>query len=184
MVSQFVSSHVVPLLADLPFDFPEGTHAIGRLDRHSEGLLLLTTDKRITKLLFESDTPHARTYMVQVVYAMTERDLESIRSGVKISAKDGTTYTTRPCSASIVEQPGYLWAGHGNIPAHVSSSWVAISLTEGKYHQVRKMVRALGYRCRRLIRTSIEKVSVEGLQPGEVREISREAFFKGLRLNT
>ena len=53
MVSQFISTHQVKLLGDLNFDFPEGTHAIGRLDQHSEGLLLLTTNKKITKLLFQ-----------------------------------------------------------------------------------------------------------------------------------
>ncbi|MEN9327055.1 MAG: hypothetical protein RI943_1495, partial [Bacteroidota bacterium] len=66
MVSQFISTHQVKLLGDLNFDFPEGTHAIGRLDQHSEGLLLLTTNKKITKLLFQGTKPHTRTYLVQV----------------------------------------------------------------------------------------------------------------------
>ena len=58
MVSQFVSPDKVNLLGDIDFNWPEGTHAIGRLDNNSEGLLILTTNKRVTKLLFESDTPH------------------------------------------------------------------------------------------------------------------------------
>jgi len=66
MVSQFVSSHDVRLLGDLDFDFPAGTHAIGRLDNHSEGLLLLTTNPKITRLLFQGITPHERKYLVQV----------------------------------------------------------------------------------------------------------------------
>ena len=66
MVSQFVSSHDVRLLTDLNFNFPEGTHAIGRLDQNSEGLLLLTTNKKITKLLFQGTVSHKRTYLVQV----------------------------------------------------------------------------------------------------------------------
>jgi 23S rRNA pseudouridine2457 synthase len=66
MVSQFVSSHEVGLLGDLDFDFPEGTHAIGRLDSHSEGLLLLTTNKKVTRLLFQGEVPHERTYLVMV----------------------------------------------------------------------------------------------------------------------
>jgi len=66
MVSQFVSPDKVNLLGDIDFDWPEGTHAIGRLDNNSEGLLILTTNKRVTKLLFESDTPHKRTYLVHV----------------------------------------------------------------------------------------------------------------------
>ncbi len=66
MVSQFVSTHQVNLLHQLNFVFPEGTHAIGRLDQNSEGLLLLTTNKKITKLLFQGPVPHNRTYLVQV----------------------------------------------------------------------------------------------------------------------
>ena len=66
MVSQFVSTHDVGLLSDLDFDFPENTHAIGRLDNHSEGLLILTTNKKVTRLLFSSAIAHKRTYLVQV----------------------------------------------------------------------------------------------------------------------
>jgi len=66
MVSQFVSSHPVKLLGDLEFNFPEETHAIGRLDQNSEGLLLLTTNKKVTRLLFQGLVPHTRTYLVQV----------------------------------------------------------------------------------------------------------------------
>src|ERR1700733_15348898 len=66
MVSQFVSSHKVGLLGELNFTFPAGTHALGRLDKDSEGLLLLTTDKRAGRLLFLSGLPHLRTYLVMV----------------------------------------------------------------------------------------------------------------------
>ena len=64
MVSQFVSPDNVGLLTAINYNFPPGIHAIGRLDNHSEGLLILTTDKRITKLLFESKVPHKRTYLI------------------------------------------------------------------------------------------------------------------------
>jgi 23S rRNA pseudouridine2457 synthase len=76
MVSQFISSHEVRLLGDLGFNFPEGTHAIGRLDQHSEGLLLLTTNKKITKLLFQGDKPHLRTYLVQVKNKVSKETVE------------------------------------------------------------------------------------------------------------
>ena len=78
MVSQFVSSHDVRLLGDLNFDFPDGTHAIGRLDQHSEGLLLLTTNKKITKLLFQGIKPHTRTYLVQVKNKVSKETAKSI----------------------------------------------------------------------------------------------------------
>ena len=84
MVSQFVSPDKVGLLGDLDFDFPEGTHAIGRLDNNSEGLLILTTNKKVTKLLFESKVPHKRVYLVQVANIVSEETLQRLRTGVSI----------------------------------------------------------------------------------------------------
>src|ERR1044072_2243917 len=101
MVSQFVSPDDVRLLGDLEYDFPEATHAIGRLDSHSEGLLLLTTNKKVTKLLFESGTPHQRTYLVQVKSKVSPEKLETLRAGVSIRVKDGEYYTTPPCEIDI-----------------------------------------------------------------------------------
>ena len=81
MVSQFVSTHQVNLLSNINFDFPEGTHAIGRLDQMSEGLLLLTTNKKVTKLLFQGIRPHVRTYLVQVKNKVHQDTLKQLQSG-------------------------------------------------------------------------------------------------------
>jgi 23S rRNA pseudouridine2457 synthase len=99
MVSQFVSPDNVNLLGQLDFDFPEGTHAIGRLDNNSEGLLILTTNKKVTKLLFQSDVAHKRTYLVQVQWIVTPETLEKLRTGVTILMKNsgGGSYHTQPC---------------------------------------------------------------------------------------
>src|SRR3954467_11927062 len=97
MVSQFVSTHNVRLLADLDFDFPEGTHAIGRLDNHSEGLLILTTDKRVTRLLFLGNTRHKRTYLVQVNNVVSAESLCRLQTGITIRVKNGEDYITPPC---------------------------------------------------------------------------------------
>src|SRR3954471_12704493 len=96
MESQFISHHEAVLLGDLDYEFPEGTHAIGRLDKHSEGLLLLTTNKKITKLLFQSPVPHPRTYLVQVKHHVSEERLVELQSGVAIRIKGGEFYTTPP----------------------------------------------------------------------------------------
>ncbi len=72
MVSQFIGLEKARLLTEVDFDFPEGTHAIGRLDSASEGLLLLTTNKKVTKLLFKSKVPHKRRYLVKVRYNVSE----------------------------------------------------------------------------------------------------------------
>ena len=71
MVSQFISDHETVMLGAIDFEFPQGIHAIGRLDKNSEGLLLLTTNKKITKLLFNSGISHNRTYLVKVKYELS-----------------------------------------------------------------------------------------------------------------
>src|SRR5438128_7127986 len=101
MVSQFTSPHKVNLLSHLPFPFPEGTHAVGRLDSNSEGLLILTTNKKVTKLLFESAEPHQRTYLVQVDNLVSEETLELLRTGITIRVKGGGDYKTAACSVEL-----------------------------------------------------------------------------------
>ena len=182
MVSQFVSSHDVRLLGDLDFKFPEGIHAIGRLDNHSEGLLILTTDKRVTKLLFESEVPHKRTYLVKVANAVTEDTLQNLRSGVTIRIKNGEDYVTSPCDAELVQYPRSLFYDEDEDSEYGTYSWLLISLTEGKFHQVRKMVRALRHPCKRLIRISIENLQLGDLRPGAVKEMEEEEFFRLLKI--
>jgi 23S rRNA pseudouridine2457 synthase len=182
MVSQFVSSHKVKLLGDLDFDFPEGTHAVGRLDSNSEGLLLLTTDKRITRLLFESDVPHKRSYLVQVRHLVTEETIEQLKAGVSIRLKGGGDYVTDACEASIVADPTNFISIPAAQAEYKPSSWILITLTEGKFRQVRKMVAAVKHQCKRLIRVSIEDMTLQDLQPGEVKEVDEIEFFEKLRL--
>jgi len=182
MVSQFVSPHTVRLLGDLNYSFPEGIHAIGRLDNHSEGLLLLTTNPRITKLLFEGTKPHARTYLVQVKNCVTDETIQKLSAGIEIKIKTGAIYRTTACKVSLVKRPTHLDTPAHEIPAHLPNSWLTIELTEGKYHQVRKMVAAVGHKCRRLIRISIEDLHLNHMQPGEVMEINEKDFFEKLHL--
>jgi 23S rRNA pseudouridine2457 synthase len=182
MVSQFVSSHDVVLLGDIDFPFPEGTHAIGRLDNHSEGLLLLTTNKTVTKRLFQGEVEHTRTYLVHVKYAVTPGALQTLRTGVSIQVKGGEFYTTRACNVELVEDPSKYVQVNTDQPSYQPSSWLLMTLTEGKFHQVRKMVNAVGHKCKRLIRISIEDITLGDLQPSEVREINEDDFFKLLKI--
>jgi 23S rRNA pseudouridine2457 synthase len=182
MVSQFVSSHDVRLLGDLNFDFPEGTHAIGRLDQNSEGLLLLTTNKKITKLLFQGPVPHQRTYLVQVKNAMSLETANKLAAGIEISAKTGTSYRTTPCEVKIVDKPVGLFDAGKPLHKNVITTWLTITLTEGKFHQVRKMVAAVNHKCIRLIRISIEEIQLGNMQPGEVLEMEEATFFEKLKL--
>jgi len=181
MVSQFVSPDPVRLLGDLDFDFPEGTHAIGRLDSNSEGLLILTTNKKVTKLLFESEKPHERTYLVQVKNEITAAKLEALRNGVDIEVQDRHVYKAKPVAVGLSNAPDNfeeLFPHYRSVP----HSWITITLTEGKYHQVRKMVKAVGHPCKRLIRTSIEDLLLGDMKPGEVRELEEADFFKKLHI--
>lgn len=182
MVSQFVSPDRVRLLGDLDFDFPEGTHAVGRLDNHSEGLLLLTTNKKVTRLLFQGDMPHRRTYLVRVKNIVSPETLEELRKGVRIRTGHEAFHVSAPVSVSLVERPDYL--NYEGPPLHANGrhSWLQITLTEGKFHQVRKMVAAVHHRCQRLIRISIEDLELGDLKPGQVRELSEENFFRLLRI--
>lgn len=182
MVSQFVSTHKVRLLGDIDFDFPDGTHAIGRLDKDSEGLLLLTTDKRITRLLFQGKQPHTRTYLVQVKRIVSEETVQLLSNGVAISAPFDQQVMTQPCAVRLLKEPPEV--SEPLVPLHpkVLNSWLEISLTEGKFHQVRKMVGVVKHPCVRLIRASIEDIHLGNLKPGGVREVSQEYFFSKLRI--
>lgn len=182
MVSQFVSKDAVNLLGNLDFNFPEGTHAIGRLDNHSEGLLLLTTNKKITRLLFLGDTPHKRTYLVQVNNELSKENLRMLQTGVSIRVKNGAFYTTPPCDVSIVNNATSIVNTATTPLLYGPHTWLIITLTEGKFHQVRKMMAAIRHRCKRLIRISIEDLLLGDLEPGGVKEMKEHDFFRLLKI--
>ena len=182
MVSQFVSTHDVRLLKHIDFKFPDGTHAIGRLDQMSEGLLLLTTNKKVTRLLFQGTHPQVRTYLVQVKNKVHPETINALRNGVVISAPNATTYTTAPCKVELVDPPNSLWDNGVKLHENQQTDWLSIELTEGKFHQVRKMVAAMHHRCIRLIRWSIEEIKVDDIKPGQVKEVDEAYFFKALKL--
>ena|SRR5450432_1228767 len=182
MLSQFISEKNSDLLGSIAFNFPEGTHAVGRLDKKSEGLLILTTNKKVTSLLFQGDALHTRTYLVKVKNKVSEERLQQLRTGINIRIKGGENYITAPCHARIVEEPKNLFPQVDPLPGYAPHTWLLISLTEGKFHQIRKMVRMIHHRCQRLIRVSIEDLALDNLQPGAVREIEEEHFFRLLKI--
>ncbi|MCP9752738.1 rRNA pseudouridine synthase [Ferruginibacter sp. HRS2-29] len=183
MVSQFVSTHAVRLLGDIDFTFPEGTHAIGRLDNESEGLLLLTTDKKVTRLIFLGEQPHKRTYLVMVQNEMSDETLQKLKTGIPIRIKGGEYHTAVPTGIEIIKDPLALYAFASDRREQYPHTWLLITLTEGKYHQVRKMVLAVRHRCLRLIRLSMEQLTIEGIAPGTVKELSEKEFYTGARIS-
>ena len=182
MVSQFVSPHNVGLLADLGFDFPKGTHAVGRLDNNSEGLLILTTNKKVTSLLFSGNTKHKRVYLVQVNNQLGTQSLKQLGSGVSIRISGGENYMTPPCEVEMVDKPESIYPFLNLSNEYGSNTWILITLYEGKFRQIRKMIAALHHRCKRLIRISIEDLTLSDLKPGCVREIAENEFFQKLKI--
>lgn len=178
IVSQFISSHRVPLLGDVCFHFPAGTHAIGRLDKDSEGLLLLTTDKSVTRLLFGEGAGHKRIYLVMVRNKMSDETLLQLKKGVAIKIRNGETYIAKPQALHKVDDPLQYCCSASDPREQYPHTWLLITLTEGKYHQVRKMVLAVKHRCLRLIRLKIEDFTLRGIAPGEVKELLPEDFFR------
>ncbi len=182
MVSQFIGNDGERRLGDLDFRFPEGTHAVGRLDGNSEGVLLLTTNKKVTKLLFLGEQQHERTYLVQVNYTINQQRIEQLKKGVRIRVKGGGYYITASCEVQPVPYPELYQVHDAKKKFTPPSSWLLISLKEGKYHQVRKMITAVGHRCKRLIRVAIEDIKLGDLAPGAVKEVEEVCFFKQLKI--
>ncbi|WP_108804325.1 pseudouridine synthase [Aquimarina sp. Aq107] len=172
-LSQFINNgqkqNSKKLLGDL-FDFPEGTMAIGRLDEKSEGLLLLTTDGKTSNYICSGKIE--KEYYAQVDGDITDDAVSKLMNGVEIGF-DGKKYTTNSCKAfKIKEIPDFPERSKKiRDDRHGPTSWVSITLTEGKFRQVRKMTSAVGFPTLRLIRVRIGNILLKNMEPGEVIEL-------------
>ena len=174
-LSQFIyeKKRSKKLLGEL-HDFPEGTMAIGRLDEDSEGLLLLTTDGMMSEIV-RSKTVE-KEYYAQVDGIINELAISQLKNGVEIGFK-GIRYTTKNCEAKIITQlPDCIGEGRRiRDERHGPTSWISITLTEGKFRQVRKMTAAVGFPTLRLVRIRVGNIHLQNLNAGEVLEV--ESFF-------
>lgn len=157
------------LLGEL-YDFPEGTMAIGRLDEDSEGLLLLSTDGMMSEIVRSKKVE--KEYYVQVDGLVTEAAIAQLKAGVEIGFK-GIRYVTKPCEARILhDAPEFPLRGKKiRDERHGPTSWLSITVTEGKFRQVRKMTAAVGFPTLRLVRVRIGNVELGNLNPGDVKEV-------------
>lgn len=152
-------------LADY-IDIP-GVYAAGRLDKDSEGLLILTDDGPIQAQISHPKFKLPKTYWVQVEGSPDEEALEKLRSGVDL--KDGCT---KPARARLIDEPSGLWERTPPVRfrAKIPTSWIELTIKEGKNRQVRRMTAAVGYPTLRLIRYSIGNWTLDGIETGQIKQ--------------
>ena len=158
------------LLGEL-YDFPLGTMAIGRLDEDSEGLLLLTTDGKVSDYICSSKVE--KEYYAQVDGLITAEAVAQLQAGVEIGF-EGKKYQTKSCKACIPDTiPEFGLRGKKiREDRHGPTSWVSITLKEGKFRQVRKMTSAVGFPTLRLVRVRIGSIALDNLQAAQVQEVA------------
>jgi 23S rRNA pseudouridine2457 synthase len=171
MISQFINpaKRKKKLLGDL-HDFPTGTMAIGRLDVPSEGLLLLTTDGKVSAEI--RSNKYEKEYYIQVDGVPTQEAIEKLKTGVEIGF-NGKKYLTQPSKAICIEDPKFpLRSMKIRDKRHGPTSWIAIVIREGKFRQIRKMTAAVGLPTLRLIRVRIGDIKLQTLKVSEVKEVA------------
>lgn len=175
-LSQFIYELKRPkkLLGSL-YDFPENTMAIGRLDEDSEGLLLLTTDGMMSEIVRSKKVE--KEYYAQVDGLISKEAIELLKNGVEIGF-DGKKYITKKCKAhALISSPNFEPRSKKiRDERHGPTSWVSITLTEGKFRQVRKMTSAVGFPTLRLVRIRIGVTYLNDLKSGEVLEVENFAL--------
>lgn len=174
-LSQFINNQTKrrkKLLGELDFDFPEKTMAIGRLDVKSEGLLLLTTDGKVSDHITTRGKVE-KEYYVQVDGAITNEAIEKLKNGIEIGIH-GEKYMTKPCKVVVIENPNFperIYKVRDD--RHGPTSWISVTLQEGKYRQVRKMTSAAGFPTLRLVRVRVGDIVLNDLKAGEVVEVDK-----------
>jgi 23S rRNA pseudouridine2457 synthase len=156
-------------------------YPVGRLDYDSEGLLILTNDTSINHQLLNPEHKHEREYWVQVEGDITSEAINKLAGGVTVSI-DGKSHHTKPCKAKIITRE--INVAERNPPIRyrksISTTWISLILTEGKNRQVRRMTASVGFPTLRLIRMRIENVSLQKMQPADMKELSKDVLYQNL----
>ena len=178
VLTQFSGEKPAETLQILDYDFPKDVYPVGRLDKDSEGLLLLSNDKRLNHKLLEPKFRHEREYWAQVENVPTAKALEQLAKGIKLN--DGLTL---PAKARLLDTEPDIPPRDPPIRyrAAIPTAWLSLTLTEGRNRQVRRMTAAAGFPTLRLLRWRMENVLLEGLKPGQVRELRAEELSELLK---
>src|SRR6478735_8780097 len=179
-LSQFTSEENKNTLADY-FSVPKDVYPVGRLDEDSEGLLILTNDKKLNHRLLNPQFEHEREYWVQVEGIITNEAVMQLQQGLQLNIK-GNMHQTKSSTVQIFSEVPAV--AERNPPvryrASVPTSWVKIILKEGKNRQVRKMTAQVGFPTLRLIRYRIEDIELKDMQPGTMIEFAQKPIYKKL----
>ncbi|HSV09434.1 MAG TPA: pseudouridine synthase [Hanamia sp.] len=177
VLSQFSSADEKKTLKDF-FDVPLNVYPVGRLDYDSEGLLILTDDKKLNQQLLNPLNEHEREYWVQVEGDISEEAINKLQQGVSININGKMHFTKKCVVKKFIHLPK---VSERNPPIRfrktIADSWIKIILKEGKNRQVRKMTAAVGFPTLRLIRYRIEKVTLADLHPGEMKIITKQELY-------
>jgi len=169
VLSQFTDKLNRKTLAGF-YDFPKDVYPVGRLDQDSEGLLLLSNDKEMVDFLLNPVNRHEKEYYAQVEGIPLEEELQKLEEGVIIEEKK-----TLPAKAKIINDPQFPPRKPPIFPRkNKSVCWLSVTVTEGRYRQVRKMTATIGYPTLRLVRVRIKNILLDDLPPGKVRELTPE----------
>ncbi|MBZ0326274.1 MAG: pseudouridine synthase [Altibacter sp.] len=169
LVTNDVKPHKKKLLSEL-YSFPEGTMVIGRLDEKSEGLLLLTSDGKLSDTINSSAIE--KEYYVQLDGEITSEAMEAMENGVEIGFS-GIRYTTKPATVRRIPLPDFPNRTKKiRDDRHGPTCWISICVTEGKFRQLRKMTAAVGFPTLRLVRVRIGTIFLDDLNHGAVSEIN------------
>jgi 23S rRNA pseudouridine2457 synthase len=181
MLSQFSPEGDRQTLAALG-DFDKDIYPVGRLDADSEGLLVLTNDKRMNAALLDPNEKHFRVYYAQVEGEIRDEALSKLKSGIEIKIK-GKSHFTAPAKASKMVEPALpLRNPPIRFRKNIPTSWLELRITEGKNRQVRRMTAAAGLPTLRLVRWAIEDLTLASFDAGEVKEFQQNEIVNLLKL--
>lgn len=183
MLSQFTSNDEKLTLKQFP-DIPKHIYPIGRLDYYSEGLLLLTNDNYLKTKILNPRNKFKKTYFVQVEGIPSSSELNKLLNGVEINIK-GQKYFVAAQNINLIPEP--------NLPPrnppirfrkNIPTSWIEITITEGKYHQIRKMTAKIGFPTLRLVRYSIENLTIYDIDITRANALDKTIVYKKLNLSS
>lgn len=168
VLCQFTDKQGRPTLAD--YVNHKCVYAAGRLDRDSEGLVVLTDDGKLQHKITDPENKMEKTYWVQLENNIDEEALQALRDGIVL--KDGRT---RPAKATRMHEPESLWPREPPIRQriHIPTSWIKLTIREGRNRQVRRMTAAIGFPTLRLIRYRVGSWTIDGIRPGEFVTLKR-----------